>query len=356
MQSGGEVTVVCATCATQFAFPRSAIGTTARCEKCGRQIEISIAKPPNAPCTKRREAIDYFLNLGGELDATSNRRVKEVRFADGRVVNANLLESLSFFPNVHTLWVYRTSLTDADMKVLARVAPSLSDVSIVEGSVTDLGIDALSGHELRRLVAPKNRIQGKCLRHFPHLKELVLSDNPVVSESLSCLTQLVRSELQIEHNYPALRNLALENTQIDDNAVDTLIELSVRDLRVSGTRITDEGLCRLGANPRWNVMTIEGPMISIGGRLDAWLKSAMHQHRWREWRRKGIYFRLADNRESLRLVISGEADMSQVMESPWRGYIEHISEVHISSKRISDALARKLKATLPESAAFRRVE
>ncbi len=342
-----DLYVVCRRCASAIHFERPAMGSTRQCDKCGESMRLELFVAPEIACSKATSAVDWFEAIGASLDGEKPRNVREVVFLDGRVVNEHVVASLRYFPSLMSIVIYRSVFDDALMRTLALAAPGLVGITILGGTVSDKGLEHFANHDLNRLKMPFNKLEGESLKRLKRLTELVLTGNPIKNDSLKCLLELPRTPVQISLGSPAIKRLVLDDTEIDDHSVPILLRLGVRELRVNNTDITNEGLLKIGTNPRWDVRNVKGKSITRMGRLHAWVLSERYKKLWRDAIQAGISLGVAADDRGLCLNVAGNVTAKEVLQAPWRGYKEEFVAARIDSSAMSSSSIEPLLSDLP---------
>ena len=139
-----------------------------------------------------------------------------------------------FFGDVVMLYLYKTKLSDAEMKCLNGM-PYLESLELSDTLVTDAGLRSVQG--------------------LVRLKSLTLNNTRITDVGLENLTGL-----------PKLRSLSLASTRITDAALAHLDEFKHLDaLNLSDTEITDFGLESLYRLPQLHVLYLGGTAVTDAG-------------------------------------------------------------------------------------------
>lgn len=120
------------------------------------------------------------------------------------------LPLLRFFPNLNTLYLWHTRITDDGLKEIAR-RKQLTTLVLAWTKITDVGLAEIS--------------------QLTNLRTLDLRNTPITDRGLQELKSL-----------DGLTRLLLFDTKIGDNGLDYIKDLELTHLDLHGTRVTDHGL------------------------------------------------------------------------------------------------------------------
>jgi hypothetical protein len=158
-----------------------------------------------------------------------------IQFRNPKIIRDADLQPLRDLPDVETLWLHETQLTDAGMAHLAHLA-RLKELVIYSTQVTDNGFRHLA--KLRNLESlnmhglPIGDVGFSHLAGLHNLKELSASYTHVTDAGLAHLERLSH-----------LEDLDVSNCKITDTGLRHLHSLrELKELHLSGNEITSDGL------------------------------------------------------------------------------------------------------------------
>ena len=188
---------------------------------------------------RESKAVAAIEKLGGTIERDDAGAVVDVYLVCTETTDARL-EMLLAFPELRTLNVGETKITDGGMLTVARLA-SLRELNIGYNDLTDDGlryVASLTG--LKSLSLEKLDVTADGLRHVAHLTGL---------ESL-CLNGLDigDKELALFGGLSGLKRLEIDNTGVTDASLDLIKGFAeLEHLRAFDSRITRDGFDALQA-------------------------------------------------------------------------------------------------------------
>lgn len=152
-------------------------------------------------------------------------------------------------PDWDLKWVYVPSpeITDTGVRMLSKYQKSLTVLDLASSKATDRSIAFLRTFPLLRgLTIGYSQISDDGLAHFPEFPSLVLLDISGTGVTVAGIQHLPEC--------PRLARLHLNNTELGDEALELLADLSLTELSIKNTRITKEAVNRyISAHPNCDV-------------------------------------------------------------------------------------------------------
>lgn len=183
----------------------------------------------------------------------SLKRLKALELHHAKISDAGL-SALESLPRLELLDLSNSAVTDQGTKTLAKIA-SLRYLDVSGTSISDRGMNTLSALSRLEVLYANAKVTDKGLAAIGRMKSLKTLDLSGTSITAAGLKQL--SDLK------SLEALALSDTAIGDEAMDTLLVLkSLKTLELSGTRVGASGLEKLGALPRLEVLSLSWTHLS----------------------------------------------------------------------------------------------
>lgn len=152
----------------------------------------------------------------------------------GSPISDEYLAQLQAFPSLRRLNLGKTKITDAGLRHLSAM-PGLVSLGLEETSITGSGLNELASlSQLQELDLSRTNITDAGLCHLsamPELVDLWLEGTNITDSGLKELSSMRQ-----------LRYLDLSGTNITDAGVEYLKMLPLKDLNISGTKITQKVL------------------------------------------------------------------------------------------------------------------
>jgi hypothetical protein len=161
-------------------------------------------------------------------------------------------------PDLWTLQLSETSISDAALQRLAAGAPGLRFVHLSRTKVADAGLVHLQSlHQLSHLDLSGTAITDAglpAIARVASLNLLDLSNTAVTDEGVALLVSL-----------PNLDILELSGTQVTDRAIEALKGAPVSALCLNQTRVTDATLEILASWPKMQALELRGTQVTAQG-------------------------------------------------------------------------------------------
>jgi len=288
--------------------------------------------------------VSWFRSIGAVFDGDTPKAVKGIYFLDKDVVNEHSIRSLAFF---HRLEEFSISdcpqFTDGLMKSLGMAVPRLWTLTVFRCPITDQGFDHLSGHNLKNVYLREcPGIHGEFLRHYPRISSVRLMGCPIEDRPLRHLLKVERNPALLDGLF--LSELNLTGTNIGDESVDVLIKLNL-PVYIDGTRITDDGILRLGrgTNKADILFGIDCPQITRLGRLRAYVNSRQYEEDFGDAIRKGVRLVMSERGDGTCLRAHGKDLRDEEVRMGSIGNLANdLVEIDFQGPMLTDELLRIL--------------
>ncbi len=188
----------------------------------------------------RRLLADGWLPTRDE--ATSKETLTTIAMEDTAVTDEGFSVLLDC-PNVTSLWLGTTKLTDASLSRFPEAFPKLESISIDEAEFTATGFDALAKLPVRILKLTKSNLTEESLVAIGKMKALETLKLEECQYEAAWLKHLAGLE--------NLTDLNLEMSPFDDTAATHVAKLpKLEEIDVSGSQLGDTGFLELVAVPQ----------------------------------------------------------------------------------------------------------
>lgn len=225
--------------------------------------------------------------------------------SDGSPLRGEFLRYLAGHRNLNNLYVSSEHLDDSFTKLLRRLPPTVSTLSLEGKGLTDQTVEQLSHLEnIEGLALRKGKLSGSTLGdlRLSQLKSLVLDESALSNEALTRLPNALNIEFlslndtHIGDNWirsrrllpelqmlelkrtsatgrgfdtaqlPKLVILHLDGSPVDNEGLQAMAPLAgLRVLRLDNTEITDSGLPALARHPILQQLSLAGTQITGSG-------------------------------------------------------------------------------------------
>jgi hypothetical protein len=201
-----------------------------------------------------RTSTDKELQTAARMDAL--RDVDQVTLGDTYVTEAGL-KCLKEFPNLHTLSLRRTDVSDGWLRQLQDL--KLEELNLARTNVTDIGLEYVAKiRTLRFLELYRTQVSGSVaaiLAKLPNLEVLSMGNTGIDDDSLEGIDALRR-----------LRSLDLRYSRITDEAMRHVEKVvTLEELNQTGTRVGDLGAERLKKLANLKSLRLDETQISDAG-------------------------------------------------------------------------------------------
>jgi hypothetical protein len=173
---------------------------------------------------------------------------------DGSKITDKGMELLLNCPNVRSMHLQKTGITDAALKKFPAFK-NLEYLSLEKTRVTAEGLNAITGLPIKHLAMEGCELSEDCFKAFGKmsaLEELWLSEAKMQPDWLKHIAGL-----------PKLNELNLRNAAFDDAAAKHLASLtSLEDLTLNSTNLGDEGFLQLLKLPKLKQLYVDGTKVS----------------------------------------------------------------------------------------------
>jgi tRNA A-37 threonylcarbamoyl transferase component Bud32 len=213
----------------------------------GKEPDLAVREDPGPKVPESEEqAVRAVQQLGGKIsrdDKLPGKPVVSVSLAHTKAADADL-RALAAFPQLRTLELQGTKVTDAGMKYVGELK-DLQSLDLLFAPVGDAGIKRLAGlTRLQMLTLSGRKVTDAGMRDLEKLRNLhhlALHDTAITDEGMKSLAGLA-----------AMDNLSLISARgVGDEGMKSVARMKrLRLLDVFETRVADEGLKELAGLPR----------------------------------------------------------------------------------------------------------
>ena len=213
------------------------------------------------------------------LSALTQLRTLDLSMGTG--IRPDALRVLRELPRLESLNLSFCAVDDRAFAHLGHVS-TLKTLDLSGSSVTDAGFAQLRGLDLEAVYALSCEALGdpsaEVLASFERLEVLALTQSRLTDAGLQHLLGLQHlRELILFRNrgltgadvdfgaLPQLETLSVASTRFDDDALSGLTRTSVRELSLSGTRVTDQGLNQLRGLKQLERLSLSGCSVTDQG-------------------------------------------------------------------------------------------
>ncbi|MBI4662798.1 MAG: hypothetical protein HY735_28620 [Verrucomicrobia bacterium] len=236
----------------------AAIGLTdAQQQKPGSSVRLTTVDT-QSPNLSLNEAVEYLRGLGARVsygeDASSNRVVEISCWNNKRVTDEDL-KLLRLFPDLLSVYLGNTDLSDACLPHLAGLA-KLQELYLNGMKITDTGLPALKGlKNLHGLALENTGITDSGFKHLlslTNLSLLGLRETLLTDESAKALA-----------HFPKLTGLSFGGPRTTDQALSQIANLTqLNSLALRSPNMTDQGVEELKRLKNLNGLELDGAKFS----------------------------------------------------------------------------------------------